>query len=152
MRYRKRLLWLALGSRFLPLLARRNGNGHILHVDAGDAMRNAKNPEYAQVEGEFFDVEHGREVAAIVIAERKALADDAHRGRDIDVETFELHIAVEALAQLADDPLADSIIGIASTRENKEGQTSDEECKDSDGVGPDTTTGFGWQQSLLKEL
>ena len=81
------------------------------------------------MEGKIMNPDQRRKIGTFVIVHGEALAFDGHTGPDLDMQRIEIDLAVKALAEFADNPVAGVLVDIFQTRqdENAEGNSEKQE-------------------------
>ena len=145
---------LLLGRRVFLVTAGRNGDGHVLNVNAFDMPGDTEYAQDAQVEGEAFDADERRSIGATVIAQGKAIAGDLHAWSGLDAETSQLDLAVKAVTEFTNDPFPSVLVNVASTEINEEKKSGKEAYWDSDEIRPGAkgARGFRHQWCLKEEM
>src|SRR6202022_1289113 len=105
---------------------RRNGDDHVLDVNAFDMARNVNDAEETEIERETRDLDHGRNVGRMAMAKREALAGDLHARSGFYVEALQLDLAIETGAELADYPTAGAVVDVAGAEKDKEDEAGAE--------------------------
>src|SRR6266849_586877 len=124
------------GVRRGVVFAGRNGDDHVFDVDAFDVPRHVNDAEDAEIERKPGDLDERRHVGTIAVAQGQAFTGHLHARSELDVEGLQLDIAVEALAEFANDPLARAVVNVAGTEKREQGDAGEEAEEDSHEIGP----------------
>jgi hypothetical protein len=135
-------------------IAGRNSDDHVLDIDALNVARDVDDAEDAEIEREARDLDQGRNVGAVAIAQRQAFAGDLHARRGFHVEALQFDIAVEASAEFADYPFAGAVVDMAGTEKDKEDDPGDKAYEGSEKIGPKAkcSRGFSHQQMPKEKM
>jgi hypothetical protein len=118
------------GRAFLPGIAWRDGDGHLIDSDDRDVFHGPKQAKDANGESEVFDANQGWRILTAMIVKAQAFTHDGKTGKDLDVNGSELNITLELLAKGFHDGTSQELFTL--TFAGKEKPSRDEEQKNKD--------------------